>query len=287
MESFRRRSAGARPQVLTGIGSLRAAAAVLASLAHGVAGAGQDAAANPAQYEVVRAASQLDEELLIESAPAWAAARSISWGEPGSTTTFRALAGEHALVLRFDVIDAQPWSTLARHDDPLWREEVVEIFIAPAQAGGEYVELQINPAGVVADLWIDLARRSFDSRWDFAGLQARVQMRRDGVGNITGWCALASLPWSGFAREPGLAAGSLSGASGASGAPSEHAPPFGRSPSVAAAPKRGERWRFNVFRIERPGGRRHPEREARFLAWSATHSASFHVPEAFAELVFP
>jgi uncharacterized sulfatase len=51
-------------------------------------------------------------------------------------------------------------------------------------------------------------------------------------------------------------------------------------------PKPGDRWRFNVFRIERPGGPGAPEKDAQFLAWSPTGNRSFHVPLAFRDLVF-
>ena len=96
--------------------------------------------------------------------------------------------------------------------------------------------------------------------WDIAGLESRVHPRRDPKGRSTGWTAEAVLPW------PALAA---------------KAPP-----GVAVPPRPGDRWRFNVFRIERPGGPKEPEKDALYLAWSPTGQASFHVPQAFRELVF-
>ena len=61
-----------------------------------------------------------------------------------------------------------------------------------------------------------------------------------------------------------------------------------RAVEVAPAlpPRPDDRWRFNVFRIERPGGPKEPEKDALYLAWSPTGQAGFHVPQAFRDLVF-
>jgi len=55
---------------------------------------------------------------------------------------------------------------------------------------------------------------------------------------------------------------------------------------IALPPRAGDRWRFNVFRVERPGGKEHPEKDAVEVAWSDPHSPSFHVPASFRDLVF-
>jgi len=57
-------------------------------------------------------------------------------------------------------------------------------------------------------------------------------------------------------------------------------------PAPAFIARRGDRWRFNVFRVERPGGKEHPEAGAVEVAWSDPHSPSFHVPAAFRDFVF-
>ena len=56
--------------------------------------------------------------------------------------------------------------------------------------------------------------------------------------------------------------------------------------STALPPKPGDRWRFNVYRIERPGGPADPEKGVLNLAWAPTGQHSFHVPEAFREIEF-
>lgn len=45
--------------------------------------------------------------------------------------------------------------------------------------------------------------------------------------------------------------------------------------------KRGERWRVNLYRIDRPKDGRDE-----YTAWSPTGEMNFHLPEKFGELIF-
>ena len=194
---------------------------------------------------------------LLPGDASWSAARVVSWGDPPYATSFRALWGGRGLLLRFDAQDPSPWHTLEKRDDPLFQEEVVEIFLEPPGAPGEYVEIEVSPANVVCDLRIDLPHQRFDRSWDFRGLKTRVEKSWDS-GAPSGFVVTAFLPWSGL-------------------------PPSG---AYSLPPRQGDRWRFNVFRIKRPGGPQEPEKGALYLAWSATGQRSFHVPAAFRDLVF-
>ena len=90
---------------------------------------------------------------------------------------------------------------------------------------------------------------------------AKVLPWRDGAGRSTGWIALARLPWRGFRSLPSAA-------------------------RISLPPRPGDRWRFNLFRVERPGGKDQPEKGVVEAAWSPTGQASFHVPAAFRDFVF-
>jgi hypothetical protein len=200
--------------------------------------------------------------LLAASDEAWAGAAVIAWGPAPYETRFRALWSPAGLALRFDADDSSPWHTMTRKDEHLWDEEVVEIFVDLDRSGRDYYELEINPANVVCDLrmispWPD---KKGDVAWDLAGLETRVHARK-GAGRATGWTATAFLPWSGFASLPS-------------------------SGRITLPPKPGDAWRFNVFRIERPGGPKSPEKDAVFAAWSPPSVSSFHDAGAFRDLVF-
>ena len=138
---------------------------------------------------------------------------------------------------------------MTRRDEHLWDEEVVEIFLDPDRSGRDYYELEINPANVVCDL-------RMISPWP-----DKKGDRKDAAGRTAGWTATALLPWDGMRRLPS-------------------------AKSVSLPPKPGDRWRFNVFRIERPGGKASPEKDAVFAAWSPPSAESFHDAGAFRDLVF-
>lgn len=213
-------------------------------------------------YEVARSSATRFALLAADDA-AWSPASEVAWGPAAYATRFRAVWREEGLFLRFDATDPDPWHTMTRRDDHLWEEEVVEIFLDPGGGGRDYYELEISPANVVCDVrmiapWPD---KKQDFAWDLAGLLTRTRLRKDAAGKTTGWTATASLPWAGLRLLPSAR-------------------------GVAVPPKVGDRWSFNLFRIERPGGPRAPEKGAIAAAWSPTGQPSFHVPRAFRELVF-
>lgn len=192
---------------------------------------------------------------------AWSAAQAITWGADEYRTTFRALWNVEALLVRYDCRDRNPWWTIAERDGRLWDEEVVEIFLDPLRRGVSYAEVEISPANVVCDLvvrtpWPTL---SSDPAWDWTGLSSRVAITPTADGVV--WTATVRLPFDGL----------TSLADGMSG---------------ALPPKAGDRWRFNVFRIKRPGGPHDPEGGAIYAAWSVPDGPSFHDPSRFRDLVF-
>jgi hypothetical protein len=214
----------------------------------------------PSPRYVARRTAAEPRALLEGGDPAWAAAERVTWGPDAIATSFQALWSAAGFFVRYDVTDADPWHTLTKRDERLWNEEVVELFLDVGATGRSYAEVEWNPANAVVDLWVDRAENRFDRDWDWAGLESRVLSRRDSAGRGPGWTAVAFLPWSALtAKAP---------------------------PGTALPPEAGDRWRFNVFRIERPGGPGAPAKDARFLAWSPTGERSFHVPQAFREIEF-
>jgi len=217
--------------------------------------------ASSPSYQVARAASPA-EGLLAADETAWARASAVDWGPEVYTTRFRAVWNDDGLFLRFDATDPSPWHTMTRKDEHLWDEEVVEIFLDPDRSGRHYYELEVNPANVVCDLrmispWPD---KKGDIDWNLAGLETRVHSQ-ESAGRARGWTVTAFVPWRGLRALPSAG-------------------------KVALPPKPGDAWRFNVFRIERPGGKASPEKDAVFAAWSPPSVRSFHDAGAFRDLVF-
>ena len=194
---------------------------------------------------------------------AWRSAQRIGWGPARYRTEFRALWNDEGLAIRFDACDDRPWHTMQRPDDPIWEEEVVEIFLDPACLGKHYAEVEISPINIVTDLHIlePHPRLNGDRSWNWRGLESTVVPGSCGGLTPGSWVALAWLPWSGL--------GSL-----------------GAEVAARVPPSAGDAWRFNVFRIKRPHGPAEPERDAIYAAWSTPEGPSFHDPAAFRAMEF-
>jgi hypothetical protein len=220
------------------------------------------APAGEPSYTVARTESARAALLAADEA-AWSKAVAVEWGPPEYATRFRGLWDDAGLYLRYDATDPDPWSTMTRRGDHLWEEEVVEIFLDPGRAGRDYYELEISPANVVCEVRMIAPSpdKKQDFGWSLAGLETRASVHRDAAGKASGWTATAFLPWAGLA-------------------------PLPSAKGVAMPPAPGARWRFNLFRIERPGGPSAPEKDVVAVAWSPTGQPSFHVPRAFRDLVF-
>lgn len=154
---------------------------------------------------------------------------------------------------------------MIHRDDPLYDEEVVEIFLAPGGELTRYFELELNPGNTLFDARIrspNLERSTMqvDTAWSCLDVETRVHATvpvhaepwdagrapmeaRAGI-----WLALWRMPFAGLEAEP---------------------------------PRPGTVWRGNFYRIDR-GPR------DQYLAWSATGEdpPNFHVPRRFGRIVF-
>jgi hypothetical protein len=191
--------------------------------------------------------------LLAADDDQWRPAGKLSYGPSAYRTGFRALWSGAGLHLRFDVVDPDPWNTMKKRDQHLWEEEVVEIFLDLDGSGTNYAEIELSPANVVCDVRMirTSPSREGDLEFDLEGLESRV-LRREKAG----WMGVMFVPWAAFRPLPSAS-------------------------NVSLPPKPGERWRFNVYRIERPNGAKKPREGVIFSSWAPTGEESFHVPESF------
>ncbi len=220
-------------------------------------------AAKPGPGYEVPATSAAPAALLAGDALAWKGAPRIEWGPAAHVTAFAALWSKDALYLRWDARDPAPWHTMTKQDEHLWDEEVVEIFLDLDRSGRDYAEIEISPANVVTDVRMVRPHpdKKYDLTWNMEGLETRVVPFNDEAGRTVGWTALARLPWAGFRT-------------------------LASAKRIALPPRPGDKWRFNVFRVERPGGKERPLEGAIEVAWSDPRSPSFHVPASFRDFVF-
>jgi hypothetical protein len=219
-------------------------------------------AASPPRYRVARTSTGR-EALLAADDKSWSQGPVIAWGPAPYETRFRALWGDDGLFLRFDANDSSPWHTMTKRDEHLWEEEVVEVFLDVNRSGHDYAEIEISPGNVVCDVRMvsPWPHKQMDFAWNLEGIETRVAFSKDSAGKTTGWTATAFLPWTGFRSLPS-------------------------AKSLSLPPKPEDAWRFNVFRVKRPGGKTAPEAGAVEVAWSPPPGESFHMPEAFRDFVF-
>ncbi len=115
----------------------------------------------------------------------------VSGHAPGQATSVRAAVdGLHLRVL-FDCADALPWATLRQPDEPLYTEEVVEVFLDPVGDLECYFEIELNPLNAVLDLVLRQSPSGLrkDFAWRCEGLQTAVAK------TAGGWAAELAIPF--------------------------------------------------------------------------------------------
>jgi hypothetical protein len=166
-------------------------------------------------------------------------------GPAKQQTVARVCYDADGLYVRFDCNDPDIWGSYTQRDDPIYDEEVVEVFLGPGEAVPvRYYELEVTPNGVLFDAQVynptsQRTELEVDTAWDCHGLRWEAE-RNDEQHH---WWAVLAIPWAAIAP--------------------------GELPPV---------WRANFYRIERPR-RASPE----FSCWSPTMTdpADFHKPAYF------
>jgi hypothetical protein len=170
----------------------------------------------------------------------------VTGGPPKQRTFVRAAWNEQEWRILFECEDTDPWATMTVRDEPLFKEETVEVFFDPVGDLEGYFEIEVNPLGTVLDLVLRRSRSGYkgDSAWDCEGLRAAARIV-DG-----GWVAEIAIPFA----------------------------------SVASPPQPGTEWRVNFCRIDRPSREGSLPRE--LSAWSPPLRDNFHTPERFGAVRF-
>ncbi|MEA2064137.1 MAG: carbohydrate-binding family 9-like protein [Gemmatimonadota bacterium] len=196
--------------------------------------------------------------------PAWQKAERIRFeakngGPPKQATTAMMVWDDKFLYIAFQCEDNDVWSTLTQRDDPLYNEEVVEVFIDADSDGETYVEYEINPLGVLFDGYILNRRgdRDLILAWESKKVRWGVQVAGT-LGDLsdtdTGWTVEYAIPLAEIVTGP-------------------HTPP-----------RPGDKWRLNLYRIDRPRGKQDTPSEGSL--WSPVSGSTFHDPDCFGEIEF-
>jgi hypothetical protein len=177
----------------------------------------------------------------------------IDGSAPRLATSVAAWFDDEMLTVLFSATDDHVIARFTEHDEPLWQEDVVEVFLAPERLT-EYFELEVSPRGTTFDARITSpdgvrATMETDLAWTCEGLVAAVRRVTESNGEVT-IDTLLRFPFRALGRP---------------------------------TPRPGEEWRGNFFRIDR-----NPVHGDEYTAWQPTmkEPADFHVPGVFGVLVF-
>lgn len=180
----------------------------------------------------------------------------VTGEEPRLKTRFRACWTADALHIRFECEDDHVVATMERRDDPIYLEDVVEVFIDKSGTGAVYYEFEVSPRNVVFDALIHFngGDKEVDVSWDAKGMHTQV------LDGTYGWRTYdLRIPFADLDWERGEE----------------------QDQEENRTPQHGAEWRWNLYRIDDDlEGNRH------YWAWSPTGKVDFHMPHRFGTLVF-
>jgi len=200
--------------------------------------------------------------------------REVVTGEqPRLKTRFRACWTADALHIRFECEDDHVVATMEQRDDPIYLEDVVEVFIDKSGTGEVYYEFEVSPRNVVFDALIHYngGDKEVDISWDAKGFHTEVLDGADGWKTYELRIPFADLDWE-------LGQGQEQMQEQEQGHEHEHEL---QERGENWTPQPGAEWRWNLYRIDDDlEGNRH------YWAWSPTGKVDFHMPHRFGTLVF-
>jgi hypothetical protein len=168
--------------------------------------------------------------------------------QPSLRTEARLAYDDQHLYVAFDAEDPDVWGTLRKRDDPIYEQEVVEIFLDANADGRTYNEMQVSPHNVNFDAYFPARRQGMDLSWDSVKVRGTVDNPAD---RDEGWRVELKIPFARLAEVPNL------------------------------PPKKGERWRFNLYRLEHMG-----RQQVEGQSFSPLFVGDFHALPRFGWLVF-
>ncbi|HYO72677.1 MAG TPA: carbohydrate-binding family 9-like protein [Archangium sp.] len=210
------------------------------------------------EYTVRRAAKapvidgELDDAVWKDAAPV-VLRGSFDGRQPSLRTEARLTYDDQGLYVAFDVEDPDVWGTLRERDAPIYEQEVVEIFLDANADGRTYNEMQVSPHNVNFDAYFPARRQGMDLSWD-SGMKTAVKVRGtldNPEDRDEGWRVEMRIPFERLAEVP------------------------------SRPPKKAERWRFNLYRLEHVG-----RQQVEGQSFSPLFVGDFHALPRFGWLVF-
>ena len=168
-------------------------------------------------------------------------------------TVARLLWDDENLYVAFQAEDPDISTPYSKDDEPLYQSNVVEIFLNPSGDLRRYDEIELAPSNALFDASFTGRRQGMDLSWSS---RARHAVHLDGTLNDPrdvdrGWTAELAIPFAALTGMP------------------------------RPRPQRGDRWRFNLYRL-----RQSPGRPGEGQAYAPPMIGDFHALDRFATLRF-
>ena len=183
--------------------------------------------------------------------------RPLAGDEGAPLTSIALLADRQALHVRFTCRATRINARMRNDGDPLYLEDVVEVFLWPGGDPAVYLEYEVSPLGRGLCL-LCCQRDGRTSRWRPWGTAAAD-------------APSCTVTVQGGPQQPLAAIRSWN---------AELRIPFAALNGVAASPAPGTQWRVNCYRID------HDDGTPRHLAWAPPPMIDFHHLDSFGTITF-
>jgi len=183
--------------------------------------------------------------------------------ESPAYTNAKMLWDEEYLYISFACEDADLYATMKERDEPLWSQDVVEVFIMEQSLGqGHFVEYEVSPIGTVFDMYLIVPLEGF-LEWNSPGFKWAATL--DGTPNDP------SDKDKGYQVEMAIAFKDLY-----------------LKKASAAPPKDGSSMRIALYRVDYECPEKMGEAGAggTYIAWSPTMKPFFQIPSRFGVVTF-
>jgi len=214
---------------------------------------------SPSEYVVHRAAGPIVIDGVLAE-PAWDRAeragpfvRSLDGKPATASTEARLLWDDENLYIAFIAEDANVASSYFKDDEPLFQANALEIFLNPSGDLQRYDEIEIAPTNALFDASFTGRRQGMNLSWSSRARHAvHVEGTLNNPGDVDrGWTAELAIPFLALTGMP------------------------------RPRPERGDRWRFNLYRL-----RQGPGQPNEGQAYSPPMIGDFHALDRFATMRF-
>ena len=170
-------------------------------------------------------------------------------------TTVKLLRDQNYLYVGYECEDADITARYENRDDPVYKDDCVEIFIRPGEKSDHYIGLEMNARGVLYDYFFPFPGK-LEPGLNLDGVLLKTHLRgtlNQSEDKDQGWSLELAIPWQSLSK---LA---------------ERLPPAG-----------GEQWRVQINRWDGT----EPQRRLSMWCQSGLKRPNPHNPERFGKLTF-